>query len=130
MKKQVVNLPGTGAAVPLSQVVIAGGLAFASGQVGRDLTTRQAASGVEAQTARCIENARLVLEAAGTSLDNVVKTTVFLKHTADFAAMNKVYQSYFPVDPPARSTVQANLMSDELLVEIELIATMPGSAER
>jgi 2-iminobutanoate/2-iminopropanoate deaminase len=83
------------------------------------------AGGVEAQTTRAIENLKAVLEAAGTSLNNVVKTTVFLKNMADFAAMNAIYSTYFAPDgvvPPARSTVEVARLPKDALVEIEAIA--------
>jgi 2-iminobutanoate/2-iminopropanoate deaminase len=124
MIKTVVDLPNRPSTVPLSQAVVANGFVFASGQVGRDRQTRVAAAGIAAQTEQCLRNLEEVLRAANVGLGDVVKTTVFLKHSEDFEAMNSVYRRYFPVEPPARSTLQANMMADELLVEIEAIAAI------
>jgi 2-iminobutanoate/2-iminopropanoate deaminase len=107
---------------PYNQAIKAGGMVFCAGQVGLDPATGSLADGVEAQTRRTFENIRAVLEGAGTSLDNIVKTTVFLTDLADFTAMNDVYASYFTADPPARSTVQVAGLPGGADVEIEAIA--------
>ena len=125
MTRSVVTLPATPSSPLLSHAVVAGGLVFVSGQVGRDLATRKAADGIAAQTGQCLENLRTVLAAAGAEPKHVVKTVVFLRSAADFAAMNAVYAAFFPHEPPARSTVESRLMSDELLVEIEAVAALP-----
>ena len=126
MTRKIVTLDGIPSSPLLSHAVTAQGLVFISGQVGRDLVTRQAADGVAAQTRQCLENAKLVVEAAGSSFEHVVKTTVFLRDRRDFKAMNEVYQEYFPKAPPARSTVESALMSEELLVEVEMVAALPS----
>jgi 2-iminobutanoate/2-iminopropanoate deaminase len=90
---------------PYSQGIDAGNLVFCSGQAGLDPATGQLVEGVEAQTRQIFSNLSAVLEAAGLSLDDVVKTTVFLADMADFKAMNAIYATFFGETPPARSTV-------------------------
>jgi 2-iminobutanoate/2-iminopropanoate deaminase len=108
--------------VPISQAVKAGGMVYCSGFVPADPSTGKLVEGdIEVQTDRVLKNLQAVLEAAGSSLEKAVKTTVFLADRKDFAGMNKVFGRYFPKDPPARSTVEARLMIDAK-VEIELIA--------
>jgi len=107
---------------PYSQAVIAGNLIFAAGQVGIDPQTGELAQGIEAQTRQALTNLSAVLEAASSSLDRVVKATVFLAHMEDFAAMNAVYAEFFPLQPPARSTVVVGQFPRGILVEIEVIA--------
>jgi 2-iminobutanoate/2-iminopropanoate deaminase len=108
--------------VPISQAIKVNGMIYCSGFVPSDPATGKLVEGdIEAQTARVLDNLKAVLEAAGSSLDRAVKTTVFLADRKDFAGMNRVYGQYFPKDPPARSTVEARLMID-VKVEIELIA--------
>jgi 2-iminobutanoate/2-iminopropanoate deaminase len=108
--------------VPISQAIKANGMIYCSGFVPSDPTTGKLVGGdIEVQTTRVLENLKAVLEAAGSSLEKTVKTTVFLADRTDFAGMNAVYGRYFASDPPARSTVEARLMIDAK-VEIELIA--------
>ena len=108
--------------VPISQAIKAAGMVYCSGFVPADPATGKLVEGdIEVQTARVLDNLKAVLEAAGSSLQKTVKTTVFLADRKDFAGLNKVYARYFPTDPPARSTVEARLMIDAK-VEIELIA--------
>jgi 2-iminobutanoate/2-iminopropanoate deaminase len=108
--------------VPISQAIKAGGMVYCSGFVPADPATGKLVEGdIEVQTARVLENLKAVLEAAGSSLEQTVKTTVFLADRKDFAGMNAVFARYFASDPPARSTVEARLMIDAK-VEIELIA--------
>ena len=124
MAKQVITIPGAPAR-PLSPGVKAGGFIFVSGQVGHeDPKTGEAREGIAAQTKQCLENIKRVLELAGSSLDDVVKTTVFLGNVVDLAEMNEVYRSYFPKDPPARSTLVAGLVRPGMLIEIECIASV------
>ncbi|MCD6072861.1 MAG: hypothetical protein K0S42_3377 [Microvirga sp.] len=106
--------------VPLSAAVVSNGFVFVSGQVPRD-DKGVVPEGIEAQTRLVLENIEDALRKAGSSMNEVVKTTVFLTRVEDFAAMNKVYANYFPKEPPARSTIRAELMLDAL-VEIEAIA--------
>lgn len=108
---------------PYSQAIRANGFVFVSGQVAIDPATQQVISGdVTAQTQRVLQNLSAILKAAGTGLEKVVRTTVFLKNMGDFAAMNTVYGSYFSTAPPARSTVEAARLPKDVLVEIDVIA--------
>lgn len=110
---------------PYSQAVRANGFVFLSGQIPLDPKTQQVVEGdVVAQTERVLENLRGVVEAAGSSLQHVVKTTVFLADMNDFAAMNEVYGRYFAKHPPARSTVQVSRLPKDVRVEIDLIALL------
>ena len=100
-------------------------LVFTAGQVGVDPATGQAApGGVREQTRQVLRNVQAILEEAGSSLDNVVKTTCFLSDIGDFAAFNEVYREFFASDPPARSTIQVGLVPP-WLVEIEAVAVRP-----
>lgn len=107
---------------PYSQGIDAGNLVFCSGQAGLDPATGQLVEGVEAQTRQIFSNLSAVLEAAGLSLDDVVKTTVFLADMADFKAMNAIYATFFGETPPARSTVAVKGLPIGALVEIDAIA--------
>jgi reactive intermediate/imine deaminase len=111
--------------VPLTPGIRAGGFVFVSGQTGRSLVNGEVVIGrdVAEQTRYCLDNIKRVLEAAGSTMEKVVKCTVFMTDITQFDAMNTAYQSYFPADPPARSTVQvAALARPQLLVEIEAVA--------
>jgi len=108
---------------PYSQAIKANGFVFVSGQVAIDPATQQVISGDAAkQTERVLKNLSEVLEAAGSGLGKVVRSTVFLKNMSDFAAMNEVYGRYFPTNPPARATVEVARLPRDVRVEIELIA--------
>jgi len=108
---------------PYSQAVVAGGFVFASGQIPLDPATGEfVEGGLAEQTEQVLRNLSKVLEAAGTSLSRVVKTTVYLADMNDFAAMNEVYGRYFSEEPPARSTVQAARLPRDARVEIDVIA--------
>ena len=108
---------------PYSQAILANGFLFVSGQIALDPATNQVVEGDTArQTERVLENLKGIVEAVGSSLEQVVKTTVYLKDISDFAAMNQVYARYFPSDPPARSTVEAARLPRDVRVEIDLIA--------
>jgi 2-iminobutanoate/2-iminopropanoate deaminase len=107
---------------PFSQAIKANGFIFAAGQTARDPKTGQVIEGdITRQTERVMENLKVILEAAGSSLDRTVKTTVYLKDMDDFDAMGKVYSRYFPSHPPARATVEVSRLHGGR-VEIELIA--------
>ncbi|MEP6642265.1 MAG: Rid family detoxifying hydrolase [Gaiellales bacterium] len=111
------------AGAPYSQGIKAAGLVFCAGQVGLDPASGTLVpGGVEAQAQRAMENLKAVLEAAGSSFDRVVKTTVFVADLADFATVNEVYAAFFRDLPPARSTVQVAGLPAGALVEIEAIA--------
>src|ERR1035437_3823347 len=127
MSKAVIATPSAPAAIgPYSQGVRAGNLVFTAGQIALDPVTQQVvASGIAEQTTRVLENLKAILEAAGSSLAQVVKATVFLKDFNAFAAMNAVYGSYLGpegVVPPARTTVAVSRLPKDVLVEIELVA--------
>jgi len=127
MSKQVIATDKAPAAIgPYSQAVRVGNLLFTAGQIPLDPATGLVVAGdIKAQTARVLENLKAIVEAGGSSLDKVVKTTVFLKDFNDFAAMNAIYESYLGgegVPPPARSTVEVARLPKDVLVEIELIA--------
>ncbi|MBX7152887.1 RidA family protein [bacterium] len=126
MPKTIVNTPNAPAPIgPYNQSVVipASKLVFTSGQIAIDPTTNQLIDGdVRVQTRRVFENIKAILEAAGTSLENVVKTTVFLKSMNDFAAMNEEYAKYLSGNSPARSTVEAARLPKDVLVEIDCIA--------
>jgi 2-iminobutanoate/2-iminopropanoate deaminase len=108
---------------PYSQAVRSAGLLFLAGQIPLDPATGQLVEGdIAKQTERVLENIKSILAAAGSSLDRVVKTTVFLKDINDFAAMNEVYGRYFGQNPPARSTVEAARLPRDARVEIDAIA--------
>ncbi len=108
---------------PYSQAIRTEGLVFASGQIALDPASGQlTGEDVRAQTRQAMENVKAVLEAAGTSMAQVVKTTVFLSSMANFAAMNEVYGEYFKETPPARSTVAVAELPRGALVEVEVVA--------
>jgi 2-iminobutanoate/2-iminopropanoate deaminase len=108
---------------PYSQAIKANGFIFASGQIPLDPATMQIVEGgVEEQTERVLDNLKAVLEAAGTSLDRVVKTTVYLADMNEFAAMNEIYARYFGATKPARATVQVARLPRDVKVEIDVIA--------
>lgn len=108
---------------PYSQAIKANGFVFTSGQIAIDPSTQQVIEGdVGAQTERVLRNVSEILEAGGSGLGKVVRSTVFLKNMSDFAAMNQVYAKYFSSAPPARSTVEVARLPKEVLVEIDVIA--------
>lgn len=109
---------------PYSQAIKAGGFVFISGQIPIDPATQQVIEGdIAEQTERVLESLSNILEAAGSDMENAVKTTVFLKSMNDFTAMNEVYARFFKHDPPARATVEVSRLPKDVLVEIDLIAT-------
>ncbi|HVO58818.1 MAG TPA: RidA family protein [Dongiaceae bacterium] len=125
MKAVVLTDRGPKPIGPYSQAVKSGGFLFASGQVALDPKNNEFVAGdISQQTERVLENIKGVVEAGGSSLSHVVKTTVFLKDMNDFAAMNEVYAKYFTAAPPARSTVQVSRLPKDALVEIEVIAAL------
>ncbi|MFZ0288584.1 MAG: RidA family protein [Candidatus Sulfotelmatobacter sp.] len=108
---------------PYSQAIKANGFVFTSGQIAIDPSTQQVITGdVAAQTERVLRNLSEILEAGGSGLGKVVRSTVFLKNMNDFAAMNQVYGKYFSAAPPARSAVEVARLPKDVLVEIDVIA--------
>ena len=122
--RDVISTPDAPKAIgPYSQAIRANGMVFVSGQVAIDPGTQQVIEGdVAVQTERVIHNLSAILKAAGSGLDMVVRSTVFLKNMGDFAAMNEVYGKHFTGAPPARSTVEAARLPKDVLVEIDVIA--------
>lgn len=122
---QVVTPPGAMAGLPFSAAVRVGNVLYLSGQIGVLPGTRQLAdTGVAGQTRQVFENMKAVLRYAGSSLERVFKCTVFLSNIGDYATMNAVYATYFPKDPPARSTVAGSGLALGARVEIECMATV------
>ena len=125
--KSVVATEQAPAAIgPYSQAIKAGEFVFSSGVIPLDPVSGEiVGTDITAQTERVMASLKAVLEAAGSSLDNVVKTTCFLQDLADFAAFNAVYSQSFTSEPPARSTVQVAKLPREVLVEVEAVALLP-----
>jgi 2-iminobutanoate/2-iminopropanoate deaminase len=123
MRKQVVHTPKVPPArVPLSQAIKAGDWVFASGQLGHVAPGTLAAGGIAAETRQVCENLKAVLAAAGSSLERVVKVTIYMVDLGELLEMNRVFSEYFPVDPPARTTFQCGGLVGGARVEIEAIA--------
>ncbi len=122
--KQIIHTDSAPKAIgPYSQAIVSNGLVFCSGQIPLDPATGAIVEGgIEAQTIRVLENLKAVLEAAGATLDTVVKTTIFVKDLNDFAKVNEIYGRYFPANPPARATIEVARLPRDVKVEIEAIA--------
>lgn len=125
-EKKIIAPPGTDVGLPFSPGVLSGDFLYLAGAIGNEPGTLQVASGIEAQVRRAIDNQRAILDAAGMDLSRVVSVEVFLSDARTFSAMNEVYKTYFPVDPPVRATVQADIAIPGALVEISMIAARPG----
>lgn len=124
-RKVVISENAPKALGPYSVAVRAGMFVFASGQLGLDPHSGNLVpGGIETETRQALTNIRNVLADSGSSLDSVVKTTVFLKDMADFSRMNEVYAEFFTVNPPARSTVQVAVLPKDGAVEIEAVALL------
>jgi 2-iminobutanoate/2-iminopropanoate deaminase len=113
---------------PYSQAIVAGNLVFCSGTAGIDPSTGALGDGIEAQTELALRNLAAILEAAGTSLSNVVKTTIFYANVEDFAAMNAIYARFMPDPPPARSAPANVALPKGLLISIEAVAVFPSAS--
>ncbi|HEX9634274.1 MAG TPA: Rid family detoxifying hydrolase [Candidatus Limnocylindria bacterium] len=122
VRTQVMTNAAPAAIGPYSQAIHAGGLVFTAGQLGLDPTGGELAAGAAAQADRALRNLSAILDAAGTSLERVVKTTIFLADMGDFAAVNEVYAAHFSTPYPARSTVAVKALPKDALVEIEAVA--------
>jgi 2-iminobutanoate/2-iminopropanoate deaminase len=126
MSRQIISVPNA-PKMPFSPAIKTGQYLFVSGQAGfYNPKTGQEVKGIEAQTKQTLENIKEVLEAADSSLPDVVKATVFLRNADDFGKMNEVYADFFPKDYPARSTVIVGLALPQMLIEIECIAYCPS----
>jgi 2-iminobutanoate/2-iminopropanoate deaminase len=125
MREIISTEHGPKAIGPYSQAVKANGFVFTAGQVALDPATGSVVgTEIKAQTERVMENLKGIVEAAGSTMHKVVKTTVFLKDMNDFASMNEVYARYFPAAPPARSTVEVSRLPKDVRVEIEVVALL------
>jgi len=123
MNKQILNTQNAPAAIgPYSQAVKVGNLIFTSGQLPINTQSGELVADIEGATKQSLDNVKAILESSGSSMDNVIKTVVFLKDMNDFVAMNAVYATYFPNNPPARSAVQVAKLPKDAIVEIEAIA--------
>ena len=123
MKKVIATSAAPAAIGPYSQGIDGGSVVITSGQIPLDPATGAfAADDIAGQTRQCLKNVGVVLAQAGLGMENIIKTTVFLKDMNDFAAMNEVYATFFPGEPPARSAVEVARLPKDALVEIEAIA--------
>jgi 2-iminobutanoate/2-iminopropanoate deaminase len=123
MKEIVTTDRGPKAIGPYSQAVKANGFVFVSGQIAIDPATQQLIQGdIQQQTERVMENLKGIVMAAGSTMEKVVRTTVFLADMNEFAAMNEIYGKYFPAAPPARATVQVARLPRDVRVEIDVVA--------
>ena len=122
MKKVISTTAAPGAIGPYSQAIDTGSMVYASGQIPLNPETGEIPEGITAQTKQSLANVKAILDAAGLTVDNVVKTTVFLADMNDFAAMNEVYAATFTEPFPARSAVAVKTLPKNVLVEIEVIA--------
>jgi 2-iminobutanoate/2-iminopropanoate deaminase len=125
MRESIHTTAAPAAIGPYNQAVRAGNFVFASGQLGLDPATGALVEGVEAQTRQALANLQAVLQAAGATFADVVKTTIFLTDMQDFQAVNTIYAAAFAADPPARSTIQVAALPRGGAVEIEMIAYLP-----
>lgn len=123
MKREVINTKNApGAIGPYSQGIIVGDFVYTSGQIPINPATGVMETDIKVATKQSMENVKAILEAAGTSLENVVKTSIFLKDLNDFAIVNEIYGTYFTENPPARSCVQVAKLPKDAVIEIEAIA--------
>lgn len=124
-EKEVLDVPGSVAGLPFSPAVKVGNIIYLSGVLGNKMGTRTVVSGgIGPETRQTLDNMRVILEAAGSSMDNVFKCTVFLADISEYEAMNKVYSSVFKIEPPARSTIAGSGLALGARVEIECMATV------
>ncbi|MBG0737966.1 RidA family protein [Paeniglutamicibacter antarcticus] len=127
MTREAVNSPQVPPALgPYSQAIVAGGFVFCSGTAGIDPATGSAPEGVQAQTEQALVNLQAVLVAAGSSISEVVKTTIFYANVDDFATINEVYARHMPTPPPARSAPANVRLPHGLLISIDAIAVLPS----
>ncbi|MCD8390392.1 MAG: RidA family protein [Firmicutes bacterium] len=122
--KEIKTQKAPAAIGPYSQAVVCGNLLFASGQVPINPETGEIPEGLEAQTRQALTNVKNLIESAGASIDNVVKTTVFIKDMNDFAKINEIYAEYFTEPYPARSCVEVARLPKDVLLEVETITEL------
>jgi 2-iminobutanoate/2-iminopropanoate deaminase len=123
MEKAIIKTEKSPAAIgPYNQGTVAGGFLFTSGQLPINPVTGQVPLTIEEQTVQVMENLKAIIEEAGSSMDKVMKCTVYLQNFSDFDVMNKIYSSYFPTNPPARACVEVSKMAKKALVEMDAIA--------
>ena len=123
MNKKIIATDKAPAAIgPYSQAIEAGGFVFASGQISVDPATGNIPEGIEAQAKQALTNVKNLMEASGLSMENIVKTSVFIKDMNDFAKVNEVYATFFDNDFPARSCVEVARLPKDVLIEVEVIA--------
>lgn len=122
--KQISTNNAPAAIGPYSQAIVTGGMLFCSGQVPINPATGEIPEGVEAQAEQAMTNVKNLIEAAGSSIDNVVKTTVFIKNMDDFAKINEIYAKYFSEPFPARSCVEVARLPKDVLLEVEAIVEL------
>lgn len=122
MKLKTIQTKKVPAVGPYSQAVIAGNFIFCAGQIGIDFKTNTIVEGIEKQTHQVLQNLQEVLKAAGTDINHVVKTTMYLTNINDFTKVNEIYATYFTKNKPARSTVEVNHLPKGVLIEIDAVA--------
>jgi 2-iminobutanoate/2-iminopropanoate deaminase len=123
MHKTIVSTEKSPAAIgPYNQGIVAGGFLYTSGQLPINPVTGQIPSSIEEQTVQVLDNLKAIIEEAGSSIERVVKCTVYLQNFSDFDVMNKIYATYFPTNSPARATVEVSKMAKNALVEIDAVA--------
>lgn len=123
MNKKIIATDKAPAAIgPYSQAIEAGGFVFASGQIPVDPATGNIPEGIEAQAKQALTNVKNLMEASGLSMENIVKTSVFIKDMNDFAKVNEVYATFFDNDFPARSCVEVARLPKDVLIEVEVVA--------
>ncbi|MGL4398750.1 MAG: RidA family protein [Luteolibacter sp.] len=125
MSRNIINTANAPAVIgPFNQGIVANGFLFTSGQLPMHPETGAVPDSIEAQTIQVLENLKAIIEAAGATLSDVVKTTVYLQNLGDFAVVNQIYATYFPESAPARACVEVSKMAKEALVEIDAIAVL------
>ena len=123
-KKVIATEKAPGAIGPYSQAMRIGNMIFTSGQIPLNPATGEMVTEIAAATKQSLENVKAILEVEGATMDNVIKTTVLLRDMNNFVAMNEVYATYFPQNPPARSAVEVARLPKDAIVEIEVIAAL------
>lgn len=123
MNREIISTTNAPSAIgPYSQGVKVGNIIYTSGQIPVDPQTGELETDIKKATKRSMENVKAILAEAGTTLDNIIKTTIFLKNMDDFAAVNEIYGSYFKENPPSRSCVEVARLPKDAVIEIEAIA--------